>query len=97
MRQARQAKQLEESTLKASMIVAQKKKALDYCTARGNFGTNLGGPLASATNRGMGGVRRVNHFTRRPASQSRVTTTTRSPKRAGEIDRRYGGRQNASF
>ncbi len=39
-RKARADKQLEESTLKASLIVAQRKKALDYCTAKGGFGAS---------------------------------------------------------
>ena len=37
-RRARQDKLLEESALQAGMLIAQKKRALDYCTARANFG-----------------------------------------------------------
>ena len=63
-RKARADKQLEESALKASFIVAQKKKALEYCTAKGSFGTS--GGLATATNRSM--TARRTHPLKRPAS-----------------------------
>jgi len=38
MRKEKQDKLLEESALQASMYIAQRKRALDYCTARNNFG-----------------------------------------------------------
>ena len=38
MRRMKQDKLLEESALHAASIIAQKKRALDYCTARSNFG-----------------------------------------------------------
>ena len=38
MRRIKQDKLLEESALHAASMIAQKKRALDYCTARSNFG-----------------------------------------------------------
>ena len=65
LRKQRQDKMLEESALHASLIVAHKKRALDYCSAKSNFGL-VGEP-----------VRRVNNFKRRPNSQNRPLISAR--------------------
>ena len=74
LRRQRQDKLLEESALQASVIIAQKKRALDYCTARTNFGAEAqeGKP-----------IRRINNFKRRPNSQLRKL----SPKRVASKSR----------
>lgn len=88
MRKLKQDKQMEESQLMASIIIAQKKKQLEYCSALNQ------GPLSKS-------VRRVNHFKRRPHSTRKPTI---SPKRvpaqndqfssstAVNLDLRVGGK-----
>lgn len=68
---ARQLKLLEVAAQRAEQYTAQRKKALDYCTARGGFGD---GNKRSA-------VKRVNHF-KRSASQEKLLTKL-SPQYSG--------------
>lgn len=75
LRRQKQDKLLEESAMHAASMIAQKKRALDYCTARSNFGAQ-----------GADGkpIRRINNFKRRPQSQYKLS---KSPKRVASKKR----------